>query len=161
MAAGSSPPVSTPSRYGIWRPSAKSSAGRPTADFEVITDPADELRLLLVELEDAEFARRETARRRLAQLGELAETALKEALQKRPSLEMRRRIEKLLAEPRRVTEPEARRGLRAVRVMEHSGTPPARELLATMARGAADARVTQEAKAALERLKRRTPASGD
>jgi hypothetical protein len=41
---------------------------------------------------------------------------------------------------------------RAVRVLEAVGTPAARELLESLAKGAPTARLTIEAKAALERL---------
>lgn len=45
--------------------------------------------------------------------------------------------------------------LRAVEVLEQIDTPEARRLLAELAQGAAAARLTQEAKAALERLEKR------
>jgi len=41
--------------------------------------------------------------------------------------------------------------VRAVEVLESLGTPKAREVLQTLAKGAAEARLTREAKAALER----------
>jgi hypothetical protein len=40
-------------------------------------------------------------------------------------------------------------------VLEHIGTPEAREVLKALAKDAPDARLTREAKAALERLARR------
>jgi RNA polymerase sigma factor (sigma-70 family) len=115
----------------------------------------DDLRRLLAELDDPEFARREAATKRLADLGELAEAGLRAALRGQPSAEVRRRIEGLLAGPRLVRTAEARRGLRAVRVLECVGTPEARQHLEALSRGAPQARLTQEAKAALERLARR------
>jgi hypothetical protein len=50
------------------------------------------------------------------------------------------------------------RGLRAVEVLEHIGTPEARRVLATPAEGAVEARLTKDAKAALERLAKRNVA---
>ena len=47
------------------------------------------------------------------------------------------------------------RALRALEVLEAAGTPEAREVLRALAKGAADAALTQEAAAALERLGRR------
>ncbi len=46
-------------------------------------------------------------------------------------------------------------GLRAVEVLEYVGTFEARQLLAELAKEAKDARLTREAKASLQRLKRR------
>jgi RNA polymerase sigma factor (sigma-70 family) len=127
--------------------------GRPAQ-----TPSADDLRRLLAELDDPEFARREAATKRLAELGELAEAGLRAALRGKPSPEVRRRIEGLLAPPQLVRSVEARRALRAVRVLECVGTPEARQHLETLSRGAPEARVTQEAKASLQRRARR-PAS--
>jgi hypothetical protein len=45
--------------------------------------------------------------------------------------------------------------VRAIEVLEHIGTPDANELLQTLATGAPEARLTQEAKASLERLAKR------
>jgi hypothetical protein len=47
------------------------------------------------------------------------------------------------------------RDVRAVEALEHAGMPEARRLLETLARGAAEARLTQEARASLRRLERR------
>jgi WD40 repeat protein len=61
--------------------------------------PADPERLarLLAGLNSNSFAAREEATRELERLGEAAETALREALKGRPSAEVRRRAEALLA----------------------------------------------------------------
>jgi len=45
--------------------------------------------------------------------------------------------------------------VRAVEVLEHITTPEARQLLQELACGAAEARLSREANAALERLKKR------
>jgi hypothetical protein len=116
--------------------------------------PADEMRRLIADLDADEFARREAVVKRLAELGELADAALREALRGQPSPEARRRIEALLAEPPTVRLPEARRGLRAVRLLESIGTPEARRVLERLAGGIPEARLTREAKAALGRLPR-------
>ena len=47
-------------------------------------------------------------------------------------------------------------GLRAVEVLERIGTPEARQVLAKLADGAPEARLTQEAKASLQRLAKRS-----
>jgi hypothetical protein len=56
------------------------------------------------------------------------------------------------------TTSEPLRQLLAVEVLEHIGTAEACELLTKLAGGAPGARLTREAKAALERLKRRPKA---
>jgi hypothetical protein len=43
----------------------------------------------------------------------------------------------------------------AVEILEHIGTPSARQVLDELAKGAAAQRLTQEAKASLERLAKR------
>ncbi len=59
--------------------------------------PTERVRRLLKDLDSADFAKREAASRELAKLGERAESALREALGGKPSLELRRRIEHLLS----------------------------------------------------------------
>src|SRR6185437_1799147 len=118
--------------------------------------PAEaEMRKLLADLDDASFERREVATKRLAELGELADAALRAALRGKPSLEVRRRIEDLLAESQLAQTPEARRHLRAIRILELIATPEARQVLEGLAKGVPDARLTRSAKAALQRLTRR------
>jgi WD40 repeat protein len=117
--------------------------------------PANELHRFIADLNAAEFARREGATKQLADLGDSVEAALREALQGDPPPESRRRIERLLSLPRLARTPESRRGLRAVRILDQLATPGARQVLRTLANGAASDRLTREAKAALERLERR------
>jgi hypothetical protein len=114
--------------------------------------PAEELRRLIAALDDASFERREAATKRLADLDELAEAAMRDALRGQPSREVRRRLEGLLAEPRLVQVPEARRQLRAVRLLESIGSGEARQVLEQLAKGAPEARLTRDAQAALRRL---------
>lgn len=79
--------------------------------------------------------------------------ALRRALSNRPSMEVRRRIEDVLSklEPSTLP-PETLQVLRAIEILEHIGTPTARRCLEALAKGAADARQTREAKASLRRL---------
>jgi WD40 repeat protein len=112
---------------------------------------------LLVELDSKQFAVRDAAANELAKLGEVVEPHLRQALAGKPSPELRRRLQSLL-EKLNHDEPEgdALRNLRAVQVLERIGSPPAREILASLADGAPGANLTRDAKAALERLKRRS-----
>jgi RNA polymerase sigma factor (sigma-70 family) len=117
--------------------------------------PSKDLKRLVQELDSSEFAHREEASRRLGEFGEDAELALREALAHKPSAEVRRRIERLLAGPRLVRSPEVLRSLRAVQVLEAIGDHAARKLLDKLAGGAPEWRLTREARAALDRLSRR------
>jgi hypothetical protein len=117
---------------------------------------AEQLRRLLADLDSDMFAVREAAQKELMTLGELAAPSLRQALERGPSPEARRRIKVMLNkihEP--ITQP-AVRPLRAVAVLEDTATPEAKQLLEQLAGGAPDGRLTREAKAALERLARRS-----
>ena len=89
-----------------------------------------------------------------SELADLAEPALLAALHDKPSVEKRRRVEDLLKRLDASVSPELLRGVRAVEVLESLGTPEARQVLQTLAKGAAEARLTREANAALKRGKR-------
>lgn len=111
---------------------------------------------LIADLESDRFEVRERAVTELKRLGPLAGPALRRTLANRPPLETRRRLEPLLEEvaQRRFTTEELRL-VRAVETLESSGDPQAHRLLEVLAKGAAEAWLTREAKAALERLARR------
>jgi hypothetical protein len=112
----------------------------------------------VAELDSDEFARREQVSRELDRLAEAAVPALKEGLAGTPSPEKRRRIEALLDRHGRLERPtpEGLRQLRALEALERAGTAEARRFLAELAGGAAEARLTQEATASLERLRNRS-----
>ncbi|HEY7428229.1 MAG TPA: WD40 repeat domain-containing protein, partial [Gemmataceae bacterium] len=117
---------------------------------------AGALESLIADLDSDDFARREKAQVELARLGELALPALRRGLAGHPSLEKRRRMERALKEAAdAVASSEHLRALRAITVLEWADTAEARKLLARLAAGAAEARFTQEAKAALDRLAKR------
>jgi len=106
------------------------------------------LRRWLADLDSSQFQVRKQAQVALEQLGELAEPALRQTLAHRPTLEVRQRVEVLLERLRQpVTQPEALRSLRAVGVLEE------------LAAGVPEARLSREAKAALQRLARRSASS--
>jgi hypothetical protein len=108
---------------------------------------------LIKDLDDARFAVRRRAKGELENLDAFAESNLKLALTGKPSLEARRRIEELLSKLRGpVTTPGILQGIRAVEALERLGTPEARAHLERLAHGAADARLTGEAEAAVRRL---------
>jgi hypothetical protein len=111
---------------------------------------------LLAELDSDRFAVRAQATQELEKLRELAQAALLKALEGKPTLEFRQRAEGLLAKmDGLVSDTEWLRALRAIEALEHSGTPEARQVLASLAKGTPEARLTQEAKASLDRLAKR------
>lgn len=111
---------------------------------------------LLADLDSDQFAVRDKAMHELEELGELAEPELRKVLAGKPSLEARRRAEQLLEKLRGpLPAGERLRSLRAVEVLERAATEQARRLLAGLAGGAPEARLTREAKGALQRLDRR------
>jgi WD40 repeat protein len=112
---------------------------------------------LLADLDSDRFDARARASARLIELGHLAEAALRKALQEQPSPEVRRRIQAILDELDLPLTSQRLRQVRAVEVLEQIGTPGAREVLRALATGAAQARLTREAKASLERGARRGP----
>jgi hypothetical protein len=111
---------------------------------------------LIAELDSDRFAVRENASRELENLGELARQAISETLANKSTLEVRERLKPLLAKiERQELSATGLRQIRATEVLEHIGTPEARELLKNLAAGAPEARSTHDAKAAVERLANR------
>jgi WD40 repeat protein len=113
---------------------------------------AADIEQLVRELDSDDFAAREKASEKLGKVGEVAGPVLRKALTGAPSAEARRRIGDLLENVEKAPD---LRGLRAVEVLERIGNGEALRLLAALAKGERDARLTQDAKAALERLARR------
>jgi hypothetical protein len=121
--------------------------------------PADarQLARLITDLDSAEFEVREKATRGLEERGELAGSALRQALRVKPSKEVERRINLLLERlDSPVLSPEELRLSRTIAVLERLGTPEARQLLTELSRGAPDAYLTKEAASAQQRLSGRT-----
>jgi hypothetical protein len=108
---------------------------------------------LIGELDSNEVSLRDQASAQLNDIGEQAVPALRKASES-ASLEVRKRARQLLDRLDRpvVTGPAAR-PVRAVELLERLGTAPARKLLEELAGGAAQARLTQEARGALKRLR--------
>jgi WD40 repeat protein len=109
-----------------------------------------QLSRLLADLNSDSFAARTKATQELQRLGELAELALRKALEGQPTLEVRRRCGELL-DKLSVLSGDRLRAVRAVEVLEHLGTAEARELLEKLAQGDPAARLTREARTAAKR----------
>jgi WD40 repeat protein len=117
--------------------------------------PAANIDKLIVELDNDDFEKREKASRELRQVGPQGKAALQKSLETSKSVEQCRRVKELLAElNERETKPSQSelRELRAIEVLETIGTPLARSILESLAKGASGIRLTDEAAAALGRL---------
>jgi WD40 repeat protein len=111
---------------------------------------------LIGQLNDDDFTVREKATDELAKLGALAEKALGKTAEAAPSAEVAQRVADLLQKAEGgARSGEALRQTRALEALEGIGTAEARKLLEDLAKGAPDATLTREAKAALERLANR------
>lgn len=120
----------------------------------------DENRLvrLIAGLDSDQFDLRQKASKELEKLGELAAPACRKALEQKPSAEVRRRLDALLKKQKHETwnlSADRLRMVRAIEALEYMATREAKQVLATLAKGASEARLTQEAKATLERLDKR------
>jgi hypothetical protein len=132
----------------------------PTVSFlrkrlRPVTVDARQVARWLADLDSDRYATRERATCELEKLSEAVEPPLIKALSGQPSLEARRRIERLLKQVRgeRLSpSPRRRRAVSAIEVLERIGTTEARQVLSALARGAPAAALTVDAKGALERL---------
>lgn len=112
----------------------------------------------IADLDSASFPTREKAAADLETLGLAAATAMERKLAQNPSLEVRQRLETLLQMTAyRAMTPDDLRNIRAVEVLAAIGTPEARALLESLAKGGEGALITEQARTALTRLQRRTP----
>jgi hypothetical protein len=112
---------------------------------------------LIVDLDSERFPVREKAAQELERLGDAAAPPMRRVLAGQPTLELRRRVEHLLAQvDGPVVTPERVRSLRGVEVLEQIGTADAKQVLETLSKGASQARLTQEATATLQRLAKRS-----
>jgi WD40 repeat protein len=118
----------------------------------VVTDPK-RVSELIAHLDSDQFAVREKAGRELEKLGMDAEGALRKALEGKPSVEGRRRTQGLLE---RLERAEGLRRSRAVEALERINYPAARQLLETLAKRAPGGRLSEDAKAAFQRLSSRS-----
>jgi RNA polymerase sigma factor (sigma-70 family) len=113
------------------------------------------VRPLIARLDADEFADREAGWKALLALGEAAVPALRQALKGKLSAEQKKRIEQALTAamaPAAVLTGDALRQVRAISVLERVATPDALTLLAELAAGNPEARLTREAAAASARV---------
>ena len=125
--------------------------------------PPDRARLerRLAALDSKQYRIRHKAERALRACPDFTIPLLRRALDDKPSLEVRRRVERLwrqVEQDLRSPPGDRIRELRALAVLESIGSSAARDVLGTLARGAPEARLTEEAKASLRRLDKRPTA---
>jgi hypothetical protein len=108
----------------------------------------------IAELSSSNLTTRQKAAAELKELGDLAQPALEKALAGDVALEVRQRIERLLRDVAATPAGDRLRELRAVETLALAGGPEAREALADLAKGAPEARLTRQARAALRALDR-------
>lgn len=111
--------------------------------------PPDTLARLIKELGHGNYAVRHQAMQDLERLGEATGPALRVAMKNNSPLEMRRRIESLLAKHHDA------RQIQAISMLEAIGTSPARSILEMLGNGMPKANLTRNAKASLDRLNSR------
>jgi RNA polymerase sigma factor (sigma-70 family) len=117
-------------------------------------EPA-QLQRLLKELDDDDFATRERATADLEKLAGAAEAELRKALEGASAAEVRERLKKVLDAEGHGPSAERLRQERGLEVLDIMGTPEAKKLLETLAKGAPQAWLTREAQAGLARTVRR------
>jgi hypothetical protein len=123
--------------------------------LRAVTKPnPQEIANLLADLDNDRFAVRENATKELEKMADQVERALRSKLAEKHSAEAEHRIEELLVK----LEPQSWRTVRAMEVLEYIGNAEARKVLERLATGADGASLTEEAKASLARLKKRTAA---
>jgi hypothetical protein len=113
----------------------------------------------IADLDAARYAVRERAHKQLDEYGLTALPYLEEALPKVTSPEWRMRLEKLIAKCRAneglLTTTDQRMTLRTIRILELADTADAKAQLGRLAAGMLEAGLSDEAKAALERMAKR------
>jgi hypothetical protein len=121
--------------------------------LRAVTVSTEQVETWIADLDSNNFAVRNKAERALEACGDQAAIALRRAAKGRLSLEAGRRVARLLEainSPTRLL-----RELRALEVLENTRTPEASRLLDELAKGPPSARVAQQAKAAVHRLRNR------
>jgi hypothetical protein len=121
-------------------------------------DPA-QIRRYIAALDSDQFSVREAAAQDLERLGLQVESSIKKALDGKPTLETRRRLDQVRLAIHGVPRLSTLRNLRATMVLEHIGSSEAERILRALAQGAPAAQETCDAQASLERLLKIAPAA--
>ena len=115
----------------------------------------EKVRQLIADLDSRKFQIRDKASEALEEAGPSVVPELKKTLEKEISLEVRVRIGRVLhAIENQQRKPDTLRQLRAIEVLENIGNDGSLKLLEELAKGTKDLALTQEARAAVRRLKK-------
>jgi WD40 repeat protein len=117
--------------------------------------PVEQVKKLIKQLDSDSFAEREKASHELTVHALAAESSLRRAVQEKPTLEVARRIARLLRSLD--TGADWQRIQLVLALLEELPSPATRALLRDLARGNPDSRLTREAKAILNRIAKRGP----
>lgn len=162
------PPSSAPHWPAIWQQLAGDSAAAYRAVLLLASHPREataflrgqlhpvvlddavrkECDALITALDSDRFDVRDAASRRLVAMSPWIEPYLRAAQSSARTLELQRRLQAMIAHIGQSTLPL----LRAVEALEHAAGPEPRELLRALAAGEPQARITREARQALDRL---------
>jgi WD40 repeat protein len=112
---------------------------------------AEDIMRWIAELDAEKFVVRNRAERALAEAGADAKPALQAALERNPSDEVKKRVEKLLGALDAGSSSSRLRTLRGIEVLDHIGTPEARQLLESMSKQDFDETIKREIDFALKR----------
>lgn len=116
--------------------------------------PGEQFARLLSQLDDDDFATRERATRALQEHGEPVRVQLHKALQDKPSIEVKSRIQRVLDEIAKGPPPIARKTLW---LLENVYAPQSHAMLKVLAEGPTDSWATKEAKAILAKRQNQKP----
>ena len=105
----------------------------------------------IADLDSDDFTIRDKATSELEELSDTVQPVLRKVIDGQPSAEVRSRVNRLL-EKLATPAPELLRHLRAREALEAVGGAEARQVVEKIANGAAEARLTREAKASLKRM---------
>jgi WD40 repeat protein len=147
----------------LWSLVAAPEQGVPLVDdhlWATQAEAAQKVARLIAELGDRRFSVREKAGEALRRLGELAEPAMRHAMENPSSDEIRRRLQRLLPPPAAPVKMPASIPVsttRALEVLEYAATPKARVALRRLAQRATNIWLAQQAAGALRRLGKSGP----
>jgi hypothetical protein len=123
------------------------------ARLRPVSSVSPEIDSLIAALDADEFVVRQRASAELTRRGEAAAAGLRRVLTGAPTLEVRRRVERLLEDlALRIPTSGRLRELRALEALERQDTVEARAVLQALAQGLPEALLTRDARAALTRL---------
>ena len=109
---------------------------------------------LIADLDSPTFTVRESAFKELQKQGTEAESTIRNTLEKKPSADVGRQLQSLLDAPSSLVLPPRRiQELRALEVLERIASSTSIQVIESLAIGTQSARLTQEAKATLARLR--------